>query len=55
MKEEKSLNEVDTYKKKYQELLGNDLGEMIFKIASQLAKVDELEKEINKIKERLDN
>lgn len=38
---------------KFKELLGDKLGEMFFKIAIQLEKVDKLEKEIEEIKERL--
>lgn len=38
---------------KLKELLGNKLGEMFFKIALQLDKVDKLEKEIEEIKKKL--
>ena len=38
---------------KLKELLGEKLGEMFFKIALQLEKVDNLEKEVEEIKRRM--
>ena len=40
---------------KLKELLGEKLGEMFFKIAIQLEELDNLEKEIEEIKKRLNN
>ena len=46
MKEEKMENKI-------KELLGEELGNLFIKIAKQLEKVDKLEIEIEKIKEKL--
>lgn len=40
---------------KLKELLGDKLGEMFFKIALQLEKVDKLEKEIEELKKMINN